>query len=315
MAKIPGILLLIFALSLVVYFANAGFGSKFGSFMMGPVFKSTSTAASSAPSQSFSDFFSLFRWPASTPTTNRGTYYSPPPTPTGATNPAPSYSPSDIPPGYTAAQLSPWFHQVRLGGVSQQQISLSAYGSSGQSGTIDLTGWEVKTNRGGIFIPQATIIYEPIGAAVLSDIILPLNQSQNVYLYSSSAPVNLRLNKCLGYLNTTRQFNPPFPTNCPYVNRSSISNFSGACQNYILSLNSCQSPDFGSANFPKNDYQCETFLKDRFNYESCVTEHHGDADFFANEWRVWVGNSPLDRFHDNVVLLDRSGLVVDWYSY
>jgi len=230
--------------------------------------------------------------------------------------------PYDIPAGMTAAQLSPYFHKVRFGGVSASQISLYTSASYGApTTTVDITGWEIKTNRGGEFIPQAANLYDPIAPAVLSDIMLTLNQSQYVNFYSNSAPVNLRLNKCMGYLNTSLsyatqgQFNPPFPYGCPSIDRSAISQFTGACQNYIQSLSGCQSPDFGSPYFPRNDYQCEQYLRNNFNYRSCIATRGFDRDFLSGEWRIWMGSSPLDPFHDNVKLLDRRGLVVDAYSY
>src|SRR5579871_6440960 len=62
-------------------------------------------------------------------------------------NPAPTstINPADIPPGFTAAQLSPFFHEVRFGGGSNGQFSLNA--NVNASETIDVTGWEIKTNH------------------------------------------------------------------------------------------------------------------------------------------------------------------------
>jgi hypothetical protein len=235
-----------------------------------------------------------------------------PPSPPPST---PAINPADIPPGFTASQLSPYFHQVRFGGISggsSGQISLyTNFNQTTQA--IDVTGWQIKSNRGGEYIPQAVDPYDPSG--VLPAIDIRLKSGDYVNIYSSSAPVNLRLNKCMGYLPNKTQFNPQLPQSCPYIDRSNIQNLSGACQNYIYSLGGCQSPDFGSSNFPRNDYACEDYLRDRYTYKWCFNTYLSDPDFSSHEIRVWMGSNPVDQFHDVVLLFDKSGLLVDYYSY
>lgn len=241
-----------------------------------------------------------------------------PPAPTSGT----SVAPYNIPQGFTASQLSPYFGQVRLGNVSPGynysysgsygQVSLYAYLSQSTT-TVDVTGWQIKTNRGGEYIPQAVVIYDPSGLAAPSDI--RLKSGDTVNLYSTSAPVNLRLNKCIGYLPNQSQFIPQLPQNCPYPDRSQIQSFSGACQNYITSLGNCQLPNFNDFRVPQNDYSCLDYLNTHFNYYSCYNAHFADPDFLSNEVRVWMGSSPFDQLHDKVLLLDRNGLLVDVYTY
>jgi hypothetical protein len=119
----------------------------------------------------------------------------------------------------------------------------------------------------------------------------------------------------MGYLNTPSQFSPGFSSGCPAIDRSGISQFTGACQDYILSLGGCQSPNFVSRSFPKNDYQCESYLQGKYTYNWCVSTYAGASDFLKNEWRIWMGSTPLDPSHDNVELLDGHGLLVDLYTY
>lgn len=236
----------------------------------------------------------------------------------GYVPPAASMVPSDIPKGFTASQLSPHFHQVRFGGVmpgslySYGQISLYAY-PAGQTSSIDVTGWHIASNRGGEYLPQAVNLYDPLGLAPATDIFMKSGDALNIY--STSAPVNLRLNKCIGYLPNKTQFNPQLPQNCPYIDRSAVQSFSGACQNYVLSLGNCQMANLADPRIPQNDYNCINYLENNFSYKSCYDAHFADADFFSHEVRVWMGSSPLDLFHDNVYLFDRSGLLVDAYSY
>lgn len=238
----------------------------------------------------------------------------------GNSNPSgpPNIPADEIPAGLTLAQLSPYFHEIRFNGIGQSEIGLvtsPAYNTP--TSTVDITGWEIKTNRGGEFIPQAENIYYPTGVGSENDIILTISDynTQYVNLFSNSAPVNLRLNECLGYLNDTNQFNPPFSNSCPTPDLSDISQFTGACQNYIESLGGCQTPNFSSYYFPQKDYQCEDYLEGKYNYNWCVSTYATSPNFLGDEWRVWMGSSPLDPYHDTVELLDRNGLVVDTYTY
>lgn len=232
-------------------------------------------------------------------------------------------NPSEIPTGFSADQLSPYFHEVRFGGVSAgppRVLGATGYGQitlnadfSNASTTVDMAGWQIKTNRGGEFIPQAVNVYDPLGLNPPTDIVLKDGDQLN--LYSTSAPVNLRLNECIGYLPNRSQFNPELPQTCPYITSAGLQAFSGACQNYILSLNGCREPDLGSPQVPAYDYSCKQYLTDRFNYHWCFDAYFSDPHFLSNQVDVWTGSSPLDQYHDQVELLDRNGLLVDFYSY
>ncbi|MDE2019067.1 MAG: hypothetical protein KGJ13_01830 [Patescibacteria group bacterium] len=225
-------------------------------------------------------------------------------------------NPADIPAGFTAAGLSPYFHQVLLGSVSTGaygQISLYATNLS-QGESVDVTGWHIVANRGGEYVPQAVNLYDPSGLTAPSDIIFTQN-SQYVNLYSQSGPFNLRLNECIGYIGTANHFNPPLPMNCPAPDRAPLSGFTGACQNFIYSIGSCQVPNLNNPQIPLNDYTCRAYIADNFNYRACFNAHLNDSNFLSKEWRAWMGASPLDPYHDNVYLFDRNGLLVDTYKY
>lgn len=247
------------------------------------------------------------------------TYQSGPSYIAPANNSVPATGPLQTPPeGFTVGQLSPYFHQVRFGGVtagnvfSYGQISLYAYPAQ-SVGRINITGWQIKSNRSGEYISQAVNLYDPSGLTPATDILL--GNGDFVNLYSTAAPVNLRLNKCLGYLPNKTQFLPQLPQTCPYVDRSAIAAFSGSCQNYINSIGNCQTPNLSSPYIPQNDYACRDYLQNHFSYYSCFSDHQTDTDFLSHEIRVWTGASPIDPFHDRVLLLDRNGLLVDMYTY
>ena len=74
--------------------------------------------------------------------------------------------------------------------------------------------------------------YTILGLSPASDILV--KNGDTVYLYSSSAPFNLRLNECIGYVAHVANFVPALPLNCPYINQSQIQNFTGQCQNILI---------------------------------------------------------------------------------
>jgi hypothetical protein len=243
----------------------------------------------------------------------------PPPDQTTISTPSPTstINPANIPAGFTAAQLSPYFQEVRLGGVSAGSsyyygtITLNAYFNA--TGTIDITGWQIKSRNSGEYIPQAVDVYDPSGLAAESDI--RMKSGDTTYLYSSSAPFNLRLNECIGYVAHVANFDPALPLSCPYVSSSQIDGFSGSCQNYIDTIGSCQQPDLSSPQIPRTDYACQQYLENNFTYKSCFTQHASDPNFLSNQVWVWTGSNGVDPYHDKVELLDRNGLLVDVYTY
>ena len=179
---------------------------------------------------------------------------------------------------------------------------------------IDITGWQFKSNRGGNFIPQAVALYDPSGNTPATDIIMGNGDYVNFYTSASANGKSFRLNKCTGYLQQITAFTPSLPLQCPSPSRSEVSGFSGQCQDYILSLGSCRVPD-GNPPISNNDHACRSYL-DNVNYKGCFEAHRADKDFSSNETRVWLGASRiLDDRHDQLLLLDNKGLLVDLYGY
>jgi hypothetical protein len=313
MGKIGVILFIVVLLGVGVYLINSGVlttGFNGINSLITPHSSSTSSSFFNFNFGSSSNFFG----PSSPtgPTLPQTIIAAPTPVPTASV-----INPADIPKGFTAAQLSPYFHEVRLGGVSAGTayyygtIVLNTYVNANE--TIDVTGWQIKSRNSGEYVPQAINIYDPSGLATPSDI--RVKSGDAVYLYSSSAPFNVRLNKCIGYIAHVANFVPALPQSCPYVDRSQIQNFTGACQNYITSIGSCQAGDSNNPQVPRNDYACQDYIQNNFNYKSCFSAHVGDTDFLSNQVWVWTGSNVVDQYHDNVELLDRNGLLVDYYTY
>ncbi len=341
--KIVLILVAVFVVGVVVYFVSSGvlmgglksFNALFpapsstGYFGTGAASDTSSGASSSGVWGSFWSFLgpgSGFR--GGLPTIggpSSGTYISQAPFTGGSSgfwggsSGTSTINPADIPPGFTAAQLSPYFHQVRFGGISAGTSyyygTITLYDNSyDATGTVDITGWQIKSRNSGEYIPQAIDVYDPSGLTPPSDILM--NPGDTVYLYSSSAPFNLRLNECIGYVAHIADFQPALPMNCPSVtDQSEIASFTGACQNYILSLGGCQQPNMASPQIPRTDYACQDYLQSHFTYKSCFQDHVHDPNFLSNQVWVWTGANVVDQYHDTIELLDRNGKLVDLYSY
>jgi len=324
-SKIKIVLFLVVALGAILFILRSGVIGKLGTIGSLGTFKFPGSSSSSNPAASST--------PSSTPWWN---------TSAGSVKPASGggsaqwyltsssqpvggeswqqlgISTSDIPQGFALKDLSPYFHKIRLSSVSPGgyfggygQVSL--YANLNGSESVNVSGWLLKANNGEQYVPQAVDIYDPSGLAAESDVHLRNGDVLNIYTSRSAIGENLHLNKCIGYMQNTNNFIPALPANCPYPNRSDVAGLSGACQNYVTSLGACAFP---AANppIPQNDYACLAYINN-LNYKGCFDKHRSDSDFLSNEWRAWAGSSFLDPNHDQLLLLDRQGLLVDVYTY
>ncbi len=228
------------------------------------------------------------------------------------------------PAGFTLSQLSPYYGKVHLQSANGSPYSnmlstFSVYADYGNKEPIDVTGWSLKGNFDDVLIPQAVSDYSPYSVYTPGDIMLA--PGDDVYGYGTQSAVgqNFRLNKCIGYINNSNSFNPPLPYSCPSdVNKLAISGFPGDCQSFIYSVaGSCKVPSADALNqFTGPNYiSCRDYLN-RFNYTTCYQTHRADVDFFSHEWRVWLGRSfNFDNQHDNILLYDKNGLLVDQRIY
>lgn len=312
--KIIGILFLVLVLGAGLFILRSGVINKAVTSLSNLTPNSSTSTSQFAPTVKFPN---PFRGSLAPPPPPPSQFVGPPPAQAPPPPPPPRISPYEIPAGYSENDLSPNFHKVRIGGVSPGsdfyygQITL--YANLSGSERVDITDWLLQARDGSQYIPRAVEIYDPRAVPVESDI--SLKAGDQVFIYSSRSAVgqNLRLNKCTGYLENNDHFTPPLPLDCPYIDRSEVSSFSGECQDYILSLGGCRLPD-ASPPVPDTDYACRSFL-DTINQRGCFERHRSDPDFLSREIRVWTGSRFLDERHDQPLLLDKQRLIVDAYSY
>lgn len=179
---------------------------------------------------------------------------------------------------------------------------------------LNITGWKIKSNKDWWIIPKGSELYG--ASADRQDIYVKNGDRVEIYSHSNPLGANYRLNQCIGYIKNT---DPPNPGSCASFDRSEITAFSGACQDYILGLGSCEVPE-PNPPVPLNDYRCHEFLN-KLTYQGCLDRRQQDKDFLSNEWRIWMtayGSQDQDIFdprHDRVQLFDREGNLMDEYLY
>ena len=295
---------ILFAIAIIIIAAYALFyyGAPHGITFINPFGYSTSTApAQQAPAKN----------------TRNNNYVQPVYNNPVNKTPTPTIDPSRIPSGFSIKDISPYFGKISMSvspgySGSYSQISIRDNMNSSE-GTVKITGWLLKGNRGNQYIPKAVGVYLPSGFVSESDIYFKNGDTLTIYSTYGALGVNLRMNKCVGYLANTVKFNPPVYPSCPSLNRSEISSFTGQCQSYVLSLGGCQSPA-PNPPIPFNDSACADFLS-KLNYAGCFAKHQNDYDFLGNQWYAWSGSQFLDYQHDRLLLFDKQGLLVAEYAY
>ncbi len=236
-----------------------------------------------------------------------------------------------VPQEVTASNNSLYYKKVYFGSVQRPystndtHASFSLYADSSLSAPVDITGWKVKGNGAyGFVLPTAVASFERtmimFSSAFRGTDDIVLRAGDYATFYSATSPmngVNLRLNKCTGYLNENYSFSPSLPYECPRIESPRTVYFTGKCQEYLRTINSCHTPTQDSINtaLDTNDVECRAFVS-RLTYDGCFADHRTDTDFYSREWRVWLNQFlPFDLLHDRIVLYDRQGLEVNEYTY
>lgn len=248
------------------------------------------------------------------------------PMPSGSSG---SVSTAPVPPlAVDSKDLSPYYKKIRIGSVVVPNDydyqhgggQLSLYADSSLSEPVDVTGWSVRGNRGNaVSVQKAVADYNPYTYAAPQSENVILSPGGTVYIYGwkSVLNMNLRPNKCTGYLNQQYAIYPQLPNECPMPDISRITLLTGACQNFVRSMYTCTTPKPDDLNRVSGQVEAECrAIIDKQNIVSCYNEHHNDANFYSKEWRTWVNEAfQFDRSHDRLILRDAKGLVVDDYTY
>lgn len=201
---------------------------------------------------------------------------------------------------------------VDIAGVSRYgsgQISLRA---SSFAGTINITGWRIKSAQKGEFVIGKGIKL-PQFDVISSDIQLAGGESAEIITDVSPMASNFRINSCFGGLNSLYNFGYSF-NSCPRINYGDLTGLDSSCQDLIMRSVSCLAPSDDILN--KQSSKCRIWFEKNVNYSSCVVNHQNDRDFYKG-WMIYTGNRYrfFDQLHDRIELRDQAGLLVDSYEY
>ncbi|MEK7587061.1 MAG: hypothetical protein AAB453_04295 [Patescibacteria group bacterium] len=223
-------------------------------------------------------------------------------------------------------------------------ITLQANYRDRNSAPINLSGWYLKNGKDQRFTVPNYPRNKNAVAGISDFVAIPLVGNAPIILPDSgevvvttgkvysgnSLPINdnFRVNKCSGYLEDLKNYNfyPALNTRCPNPeDEPGVNALDRECRDFVESYSSCRTPEFKKVD--GDNYvdgrqidlsrQCRDFMDERFNYNTCITRHSGDEDFFEDEWRVFLGRRwELWAEEDEVITLyDNFGKLVDELKY
>ena len=255
-----------------------------------------------------------------------------------------------------ASQEPLYSSQIRLdsGNASYTYQPFQEYISiyNGGDQPVDITGWQLKNGKsrrgydiGGTlkyfpsdvaFIPKVALFVSPWGYNVLYDVVLKPDETAIIVTGSMAQQTPYRIvsfkeNICSGFLENLSdyEFTPSLSTECPVPSEEpGVSFLDSECRAFIENLSSCYTPEFntrdseGEICYNCVDGQvlsssCITFIRNHFNYNSCIVNHSGDTDFSGQTWRIFLGigwEMWADKY-ETIELFDHAGRLIDKLTY
>ena len=224
--------------------------------------------------------------------------------------------------------ISPYFAKVKISGVTPPDARanpslITLRTEIEENEKINITGWKFEGEYGSFIVPQGIEEFNPlIRPLSLKDIII--KEGDRIYISSAVSPLgdkdfNFRTNKCMGYLVSFSQFPIPISKNCP-ATQILPSSLTDCCQEYIFSLGTCQVPTYqGIEKYELfKDSVCLSYMDLNLNYGGCYRNYYRDQNFWENQWHIYLNRAEkeiMDINVDTIYLRDRSGLLIDKYSY
>lgn len=216
-----------------------------------------------------------------------------------------------------------YISRVQNPGEFNVQITLGANLQKNES--VLITGWKIKSVRSGqeMLIGGAANIAN-VGVTDQSAIVLTGRPRVIVSTRTSPIGTSFRVNMCSGYLAERNHFEPLLYTSCPRPIDDIPAGTRGLndeCLDYIQTLPMCRVPN--TRDFPNREEDgyslsnaCESYLKTKVNYQSCMVNNVAKPNFLLNEWRVYTGFRGIFGFdrRDTLQLIDNLGRVVDSYE-
>lgn len=229
---------------------------------------------------------------------------------------------------------SPYFKVIRIAppygqgttDVTREYITASydTYGQIATDEPINITGWMLRSTQSGHQASIGTAVLLPssyAATAVKGEDPIVMRPGDKAVISSAHSPIgnSFLINKCSGYFDDFREFYPYINASCPFLRNEKMpaapNALNDACLDFVSSWPMCGNQ---INNLPEYlSHECQVWIADHATYNSCVSLHQPDKDFFSNEWRIFLNRTePLWKIErENIQLLDSDGKVVDQISY
>ena len=245
--------------------------------------------------------------------------------------------------GNASSAYQPQKEYITLSYSSRSDTSLPISGWILENGRDDKL-WEV---RGRFVTRQSVKVALPYGVELLlpdarqtpHPIILKPGDKAIVTtgrISTTGSPdwqTSFRTNLCTGYLNEAKRntFTPSLRAACPAPREEvGVDRLPDECYDFVRRLRRCHEPD--TEVFRDRDGElvrnhldgvtglsrvCREWVTARFSYNSCVAAHAGGNDFYAGEWRIYLGQNwqLWDDRRESITLYDTAGRLVDRLTY
>ncbi|PIQ92678.1 MAG: hypothetical protein COV70_00115 [Parcubacteria group bacterium CG11_big_fil_rev_8_21_14_0_20_39_22] len=201
---------------------------------------------------------------------------------------------------------------------SSEYISLSASHKNNQP--ILITGLTLKSTKSGksVTVGQGSKVVFPGRSYTPENIYLNPGETAHVVTGNSPLGQSFKPNKCIGYLTQKTRVVPSFYISCPHPSDEPLpeppNQLSDECLDYIDRIPRCSTPGSPPQYLPG---QCQRYITENINYNTCFELHKNDTDFYRDNWYVYLKRSQIqwkDR-RENIKLVDQNGNVLDSYSY
>ena len=203
--------------------------------------------------------------------------------------------------------------------TDEEYIELTTTIPTGEK--IQISDWTLKSEMTGTEIKIGNASKLPYTSQINTEYPVFISNKDKVIIVSGRSPigVSFQINKCSGYLEQFQDFEPCINKECPLVKDEDLpiigpNSFDDDCLDYIDKISRCETPltyPFGM------QYECQTYLTNEINYNSCINREKNEVDFYKPEWRIFLDrtNQLWKKDREIIKLLDAQKKVVDIYSY
>ena len=188
--------------------------------------------------------------------------------------------------------------------------------------TLSTAGWYLESSMTGqrVSLPQVTKL--PVSGRSGVQEILRVQAGDTLIINTGRSQIghSFQLNSCTGYFEQFQNFNPTLPRQCPDVAEEPTvaygpHGFGDACLDYLERWPRCTAHvDPPPVGMP---YQCQQYIGTKINYNACVDFHKNDADFYKQEWRLYLNREDelWKAKRELITLRDANGKILDILSY